>query len=150
TEATVGCSIWQVGEDVGEAAIPIGSPIANTTMYVLDDARRPVPTGGPGELYIGGAGLARGYLGQPEATAERFLDNPFGPGRIYRTGDLVRRRPCGAMEFLGRIDDEVKINGVRIHPAEIESALCAHPSIAEAVVTAASHTGGGRRLVAYY
>lgn len=149
TEATVGCSVWKIERQAETEAVPIGHPIANTTLYVLDDQRRLVPTGAAGELYVGGSGLAVGYLDRRQ-TAERFVDNPFGRGRLYRTGDLVRRRPGGELEYLGRSDDEVKIRGVRVHPAEIEAALVAHPLIAEAVVIGSRDGARGTRLLAYY
>ena len=111
--------------------IPIGRPITNTQVYVLNDALQPVPIGVPGELYIGGDGLARGYLNRPELTAEKFIANPFGPGRLYKTGDLVRWLPDGNIEFLGRIDHQVKIRGFRIELGEIEAALSQHPAVQE-------------------
>ncbi|HLB77445.1 MAG TPA: non-ribosomal peptide synthetase [Candidatus Dormibacteraeota bacterium] len=124
---------------------PIGRPIANVEAYVLDARRRLVPTGVPGELYLGGAGLARGYRGQPELTGERFVDHPFRPGRrLYRTGDRVRRRQDGRLEFLGRLDEQIKLRGYRIEPAEVEAVLRAHPQVLEAVVVAREE-----RLVAY-
>ncbi|MBM3852642.1 MAG: amino acid adenylation domain-containing protein, partial [Verrucomicrobia bacterium] len=134
--------------DFDGATLPIGRPIANTQVYVLDPHQRLVPIGVPGELCTGGAGLARGYLGNPELTAEKFVANPFGPGRLYRTGDRVRWRADGTIEFLGRLDTQLKLRGYRIEPGEIESALLAAPGVKTAVVVA--HEVSGRKQLAGY
>ncbi|HYO69311.1 MAG TPA: amino acid adenylation domain-containing protein, partial [Archangium sp.] len=153
TEGTTFTSCWRMSEpsQVG-TTVPIGTPISNTQVYLLDAAFQPVPIGVPGQLYIGGDGLARGYLSQPELTAERFLPNPFSssPGaRLYHTGDLARWRADGVLEFLGRADTQVKIRGFRIEPAEVEAALLSHPSVRECVVLAREFSAGDKRLVAY-
>ena len=135
-----------------DAVVTIGRPVANITVSVLDDAMAPVPLGAVGELYLGGVGLARGYLGRPELTRERFVPDPFSddPGaRLYRTGDLVRFRPDGRLLYLGRADDQVKIRGHRIELGEIECCLREHPRVADAVVTARDDARGDRSLVAY-
>lgn len=142
--------ITQVAEDA--TTIPIGRPLANTQTYVLDAQLQPVPVGIPGELYLGGDGLARGYFNRPDLTAKRFIPSPFSgtPGaRLYKTGDLVRYLPNGSIEFLGRNDDQVKIRGFRIELGEIEAALKQHPAIHACLVMARQDTPGEKRLVAY-
>jgi thioesterase domain-containing protein len=130
--------------------VKIGPPIANTQFYVLDEQRQPTPIGVTGELFLGGAGLARGYWNRPELTAEKFIPNPFGSGRIYATGDLARFHDDGSIELLGRSDFQVKIRGYRIELSEIEAALMRHALVKEAVVTAhKSDSTGATRLVAY-
>ena len=129
---------------------PIGRPVTNTRVYVLDESRQLVPAGLPGELYIGGEGLARGYWRRPELTAERFVRSALDPGgRLYRTGDRVRWRADGRLEFLGRIDQQLKIRGFRVEPGEIEAALLERADIGEAVLVARGE-GESRRLAAYY
>ncbi|MGS0894217.1 amino acid adenylation domain-containing protein [Burkholderia stagnalis] len=136
TEAAIDVSHWTCGPDDARAvAVPIGHPIANLQLHVLDAAWQPVPAGATGELYLAGAGLARGYLGRPGLTAERFVPDPFVPGaRMYRTGDLARRRADGALDYLGRVDTQVKLRGQRIEPGEIEALLRAAPGVHDAVV----------------
>ncbi|HEX8161805.1 MAG TPA: amino acid adenylation domain-containing protein, partial [Pyrinomonadaceae bacterium] len=150
TETTIWSGVYRLEASDGDA--PIGRPIANTQLHVLDAQGEPVPVEVPGELYIGGDGLSWGYLNYPEMTAEKFVPDPFGGARgarLYRTGDLVRRRPDGALEFLGRLDHQVKIRGFRIEPAEIEQTLRRHAAVREAVVVAREDAPGDKRLVAY-
>ncbi|MFJ4950899.1 amino acid adenylation domain-containing protein [Streptomyces sp. NPDC088760] len=156
TEATVTCLLHPVPEAPAEGdaagALPLGRPVPGTRAYILDAELRPVPVGVPGELYLGGVRLARGYHRRPDLTAERFVPDPFAtePGRrLYRTGDLTRHRPDGTIEFLGRIDHQVKVRGLRIELGEIEAALARHPALQEAVVTAPQTAPGERRLAAY-
>lgn len=153
TEATTFTTYHRIPQ-LTEAAssIPIGRPLANTRVYVLDPRGQPVPVGVPGELYIGGDGLARGYLGRPELTAEYFLPDPFGSaagGRLYRTGDLVRWLPGGELDFLGRRDEQVKIRGFRVELGEVEVVLCRHPQVREAAVLVRDTPQVGRHLAAF-
>jgi amino acid adenylation domain-containing protein len=150
TETTIWSTVAEVKH--GENSIPLGSPVRNTEVYVLDEEMEPVPVGVAGEVYIGGDGLARGYLNRPELTAERFVPNPFRdePGaRLYRTGDLARFLATGEIEYLGRMDQQLKVRGYRIEPGEIEARLCEHDSVREAVVVATEDASGDKRLVAY-
>ncbi len=154
TESTTFTCCYQIPAKVEEGigSLPVGYPVGNTQVYVLDNYLEPAPIGVPGELLIGGAGLARGYLNRPDLTAEKFIPNPFSaaPGsRLYRTGDLCRWLPDGNLEFLGRIDHQVKIRGYRIELGEIETALRAHGQVREAVVVAREDRPGEKRLVAY-
>jgi amino acid adenylation domain-containing protein len=148
TETTIWSTVYQVKE-VTDKPISIGKPIANTSIYILNRHCEPVPIGVIGDLYIGGAGLARGYLNRPEETAEKFIPNPFGPGRLYKTGDLARWLPDGNLEFLGRIDDQVKLRGFRIELGEIEAVLNQHPAVEQALVAVKERAAGDKQLVAY-
>jgi len=153
TESTTFAS-WQRVEAVGAEAttVPIGRPVRNTTLYVLDELLEPVPVGVPGELYIGGDGLARGYLKRPELTAEKFVPDPFATdagARLYKTGDRVRYRDDGAIEFLGRTDEQVKLRGFRVELGEIEAVLGGHEAVREVVVVVREDTQGDKRVVAY-
>ncbi len=150
TETAIWSTTQLLGKNGGD--VTIGRPLANTEIYLLDKHGQPVPVGLPGELFIGGDGVARGYLNRPELTAEKFVSHPFrleSGERLYRTGDLARYRPDGTIEFLGRIDHQVKLRGHRIELGEIESVLTAHPTVKESVVVAAEGPMGEKQLVAY-
>ena len=152
TEATVWSTVHEGRDGESTSSVPIGRPIANTQIYILDEDLEPVPVGVAGELHIAGEGLARGYLRRPDLTAEKFIPNPFSeePGaRMYRSGDLARYLPDGNIEYLGRMDHQVKIRGFRIELGEIEAALLAVPGVREAVVLAREDNPGDKRLVAY-
>ena len=153
TETTIWSCVARVDEQGESIFVPIGKPMANTQTYLLDENRRPVPLGVAGELYIGGAGVARGYLNRDDLTAERFLEDPFSQdasARMYRTGDLARYLPDGTLEYLGRNDNQVKIRGFRIELGEIEARLAAYPGVKESVVLAREDHPGEKRLVAYF
>ncbi|ROQ73445.1 amino acid adenylation domain-containing protein [Streptomyces sp. CEV 2-1] len=153
TETTVFATAHTATEEpAGQpGGIPVGRPLDNTRAHVLDDRLRPVPAGATGELYIGGTGLAQGYLGRPVPTSERFVADPYGPpgSRMYRTGDLARRRSDGALEFAGRADDQVKVRGFRVEPAEVETVLADCPGVARAVAGARLDAAGGKLLAAW-
>jgi amino acid adenylation domain-containing protein len=151
TETTVGACVHRCdsGSHGLDHTVPIGRPLPHCTAYVLDEERRPARNG-EGELYIGGAGVARGYVGLRETTAERFLDDPFArSGRMYRTGDRVRTLPTGELVFVGRVDDQLKVRGYRVEPGEVEGVLRSHPAVAQAAVVAEPGPGGDARLAAH-
>ncbi len=155
TEVTCFTTSWQAHELPEDAtSVPIGKPIANTRVLVLDPHGQLVPVGVPGELYAGGEGTARCYFGRPDLTAERFVPDPCPPNgeagaRLYRTGDRVRYKPDGTIEFMGRFDNQVKVRGFRIELGEIEAAIGRHPRVLETVVLVREDTPGHRRIVAY-
>jgi amino acid adenylation domain-containing protein len=151
TEASIDVTAWACPATYGGTIIPMGRPIANARIYILNDHCQPVPLGVVGEIYIGGPGVARGYLNRPDLTAERFIASPFVAGdRLYRTGDLARYLPDGNIVFAGRNDFQVKIRGLRIDPGEIEARILEHPDVVQAVVVARQTASGDKRLVAYY
>ena len=146
---TFACCHTVLAGDITGGTVPIGRPIANSTAYILDAEMQPVPPGVPGELFLGGDGVARGYLNRPGLNAERFLANPFAPGRLYRSGDRARWRPDGVIEFLGRDDHQIKLRGFRIELGEIQDAISRHPDVREAVVIVRQEVPGDKRLIAY-
>ncbi|WP_186143159.1 non-ribosomal peptide synthetase [Burkholderia gladioli] len=155
TETTVVATSGEIEPSAGDTVYPIGKPIANTRIYLLDEHQALVPLGAVGELYIGGAGVARGYLNRPDLTAQRFLADPFAraegdvEARMYRTGDLARYQPDGNIVFLGRNDEQVKVRGFRVEPGEIEAQLATHEAVREAIVIARQDPAGNARLLAY-
>src|SRR5262249_4890665 len=155
TETVVGCSVYEIGTNEAvekeRVAVPIGRPIANTSLYILDERQRAVASGVAGELYVGGDGLARGYLNRPEMTAERFMPHPYSAvagARLYRTGDLARYLRDGQIECLGRMDEQVKLRGYRIELGEIEAVLDEYRSVKQSVVVFSEDEEGHQRLLA--
>jgi acyl-CoA synthetase (AMP-forming)/AMP-acid ligase II/acyl carrier protein len=157
TEATVVATLCELrlGAShvlVTQSEVPIGRPLGNALIYILDGSLNPLPIGVPGELHVGGSGLARGYINRPELTSERFIPDPFSDtpeARLYKTGDIARWRSDGNIEFLGRVDDQVKIRGFRVEPAEVQAALRQHPALRGTAVLARMDASGDERLVAY-
>ena len=149
TEAAIDVSHWPCTDEGSNEIVPIGRPVANTQLYILDTELNPLPVGIAGELHIGGIQLARGYLNRPELTAEKFIPNPFREGRLYKTGDLARYLPDGNIAFLGRMDSQVKIRGFRIELGEIETVLSHHPAIRDALVLVREDSPGNPRLTGY-
>src|SRR4029077_11483508 len=155
SEASIIATAYEPGADMtweSSASVPIGRPIANTQIYLLDRDLHPVPSGTSGELHIGSGGLARGYLNQPQRSIEKFINNPFSTdpeARLYKTGDMARYLPNGEGDFLGRSDDQVKIRGFRVGMGEDESALARHSAVRESVVVVSEDDRGGKQLVAY-
>jgi acyl-coenzyme A synthetase/AMP-(fatty) acid ligase/acyl carrier protein len=152
TETTIDATHWECQYNGGRRLVPIGRPISNTQVYLLDHHLEPVPVGIPGELYIGGAGVSRGYINMPDLTAERFIPNPFTDevgARLYKSGDLARYLETGVIEFLGRTDYQIKIRGTRIEVREVEAALGECPGVTDAVVVAREDGQGYKQLVAY-
>jgi acyl-coenzyme A synthetase/AMP-(fatty) acid ligase len=152
TEASLAVTYWVCEPDGKERVIPIGRPMSNARIYILDKHLQPVPIGVAGELHIGGKAPGRGYLKRPDLTADKFIPDAFGETegeRLYKTGDLARYRSDGAIEFLGRLDHQVKIRGMRMELGEVEAALCQHPSVREAVILPHEITAGNKSLVAY-
>ncbi|WP_442935876.1 amino acid adenylation domain-containing protein [Nostoc sp.] len=152
TEACIDATFWTCKPGIDQQVVPIGRPIANTQIYILDKYLQPVTVGVPGELHIGGSGLARGYLNRPELTKEKFIPNPFedaGRSKLYKTGDLARYLPDGNIEYIGRIDNQVKIRGFRIELGEIETALSKHNDVQASCIIAHENTSDDKRLVAY-
>ena len=152
TETSIDATCWTCRPSREQQSVPIGRPIDNKRIYLLDSFLQPVPIGVPAELCIGGVGLSRGYLGRPDFTAEKFIPNPFSEekgARLYKTGDLARYLPDGMLEYLGRLDDQVKVRGFRIELGEIESVLSQHPALGEVAIVSREQAPGDNRLVAY-